>query len=372
MIRYFEVSLKITFVNPPIADQITGGPALHFSELNRHLVARGFRTAVMRKNRPSSAFLWFPDTPTGAIRASLWSDVIYFRFRPTSNEPGSFSRSISWLQKIRKLPLVWEINAPIYEGVILNKFDPVECGKRTSIATKFADSVDLAYCVSREIQGYAQKTLGIEKAIYVPNGSDCERFTPEISKTCQLLRKDGETIVFWMGSGVLPWEGSRLIVELARRIYATTPNIRFVLAGGGKDLLPELPPNLTHLGKVSHEILPQHLAAADICLCLYDLEAYGEFKFYNSPLKLYEYMASGKAIIGSDAGEISRTLTHMQNGFLVGTDLAEAHKAICVLANDRKLRCELGRNARLAAEQYYNWDRVARQTAESLEETYAR
>ncbi|EMI22389.1 glycosyl transferase, group 1 [Rhodopirellula maiorica SM1] len=252
------------------------------------------------------------------------------------------------------------------EGVILGEYGIDECAKRTAIATRECAEISVGFCVSREIEQYAKTTLRLENAIYVPNGGDCGKFKDWMTSRADNRSHVGVNVL-WMGSGKFPWEGHRQILSIASELCRRVPTIQFTFIGGGKELVTESNPQIRHLGVVPHDELSRHLAAADICLCIYDVSAFGEFGFYNSPLKLYEYMAAGRAIIASNVGEIARTLVDQVDGILVGPDRSEIEDAIMRLLNDPDLRERLGKNARKKAEQFYNWDRVAHQTTTELE-----
>ena len=78
-----------------------------------------------------------------------------------------------------------------------------------------------------------------------------------------------------------------------------------------------------------------------------------------SPLKLFEYMAAGKAIVASNLPAIREILTHDVNAVLVTPGDADALAAgICRLADDAALRALLGQ-ARATAVAEYSWDRRA-------------
>jgi glycosyltransferase involved in cell wall biosynthesis len=86
-----------------------------------------------------------------------------------------------------------------------------------------------------------------------------------------------------------------------------------------------------------------------------------------SPLKLFEYMAAGRAIVASDLPAIREVLTHDVNAWLVRAgDAAALADGIRHLAADRDLRQRLARAA-LASVAEYSWSR----RAERLEALFA-
>ena len=82
--------------------------------------------------------------------------------------------------------------------------------------------------------------------------------------------------------------------------------------------------------------------------------------FYFSPLKLYEYMASGLAVVASDAGEIAALVHDGQSGLVCPPgDVAALCSALLRLAQDAGLRARLGAAARREAERH-TWSENAR------------
>jgi glycosyltransferase involved in cell wall biosynthesis len=87
---------------------------------------------------------------------------------------------------------------------------------------------------------------------------------------------------------------------------------------------------------------------------------------YTSPLKLFEYMASGRPIVASDLPVLREILSDGENALLCPPDSVEAFTAAI-----RRLRDEPGLGARLAEQawrdvQTYSWDERARRVSERL------
>jgi glycosyltransferase involved in cell wall biosynthesis len=100
-------------------------------------------------------------------------------------------------------------------------------------------------------------------------------------------------------------------------------------------------------GYVAHDAIPEWLAAADVVVAPYPPLPE---ELWFSPLKLFEYMAAGKAIVASAAGQIAEVIQHGHNGLLVRPgDVAQLAEAILDLLNDPGERQRLGHNARRQA-----------------------
>ena len=82
---------------------------------------------------------------------------------------------------------------------------------------------------------------------------------------------------------------------------------------------------------------------------------------YASPVKLFEYMAAGRAVVASNVGAIPEVLRDGENALLVAPgSAAELVAAITRVLEDRALSRRLGAAARRDV-QSYSWEaRVAR------------
>jgi glycosyltransferase involved in cell wall biosynthesis len=83
--------------------------------------------------------------------------------------------------------------------------------------------------------------------------------------------------------------------------------------------------------------------------------------FYFSPLKLFEYMACGVAVVASCSGQIAEVVKHGKTGLLCPPGNTDALAAACDrLLGNARLRRALGREAAKAIAGRYTWDANAR------------
>jgi len=79
-----------------------------------------------------------------------------------------------------------------------------------------------------------------------------------------------------------------------------------------------------------------------------------------SPLKVFEYMEAGKAIIASDLPVLREVLVNMDNCILCHPSQLEAwEKSLSHLVKNEKLRLELGSRAQMHLINSYSWNRRA-------------
>lgn len=155
----------------------------------------------------------------------------------------------------------------------------------------------------------------------------------------------------YIGS-VYKGKGAEIIFPLAR----VCKNVEFVLYGVslGDSMLKgygEIPSNLVLKGKIPYRDVPKAMESFDIALLPNQpdiIVAKGDnIGKYTSPMKMFEYMASGKAIIASDLDILKEVLDDYQTALLVKHDDIEAWKmALEKLTLDTPFAQLLASNAR--------------------------
>ncbi len=111
-------------------------------------------------------------------------------------------------------------------------------------------------------------------------------------------------------------------------------------------------------GQVTPTEVPVYLAAFDVCAMTFPTTAH--FAYYASPLKLFEYMAAGRAIVSSDHPATAEVVRDGESALLVPPENVPAlADALCRLYDDPQLRERLGAAAKRESGQY-SWQGRAR------------
>jgi len=76
-----------------------------------------------------------------------------------------------------------------------------------------------------------------------------------------------------------------------------------------------------------------------------------------SPMKMFEYMQSGKPIISSDFPVLREILEHNENALLVESDNIEMWIKAIDLLGSKDLRFRLARNAFISSSRNFTWDK---------------
>ena len=161
------------------------------------------------------------------------------------------------------------------------------------------------------------------------------------------------------------YQGLDLLFAAARIVLSERPDARFVLAGGKPDQVARAKlmtkrmgaDNLVFTGELPSEAIPAYLDAAD---ALVSPRSSGT----NTPLKIYQYLRSGRVIIAT------RLLTHTQvlsDEVAILTDpSAEGFaRGILKAINDPVEAAQIGAAAKLLAETRYTYEAYLQRTREA-------
>jgi glycosyltransferase involved in cell wall biosynthesis len=115
--------------------------------------------------------------------------------------------------------------------------------------------------------------------------------------------------------------------------------------------------NVVFTGAVAHERMPAYLAAADIGVAPFDVGAHGPLAlgFFWSPLKIFEYMASGLPVVAPAVDRLPSLVEHDREGLLYDATMPDALAAALERLTDATLRRRLGVAARERAVRQYSW-----------------
>jgi glycosyltransferase involved in cell wall biosynthesis len=210
-----------------------------------------------------------------------------------------------------------------------------------------------------------------EKIYVMPNGVDVSLFGAQHDPS-PVRRKyglDDLPVVGFVG-GFQSWHGIDLLVESFARIRNAVPNCKLLLVGDGpyrmnvEDKIEELgmSTDVIITGLVPQNQVPELLSAMDVAVIPYP-KLPKELWF--SPLKLYEYMAAGKAIVASGSGQITEVIRDEYNGVLVKPgDVNELADKILNLLDNADRRAWLGNNAHQQAIERHSWQGYTRKLVE--------
>jgi glycosyltransferase involved in cell wall biosynthesis len=211
--------------------------------------------------------------------------------------------------------------------------------------------------------------LSNEAVVIAPNGVELERYVNLLSPSearNQLNLKQGLTVGFT--GHIYAGRGADLLFELAKQM----PQVNFLWVGGTPELVESWrnklheanSKNVMMTGFVKHDVIHLYQAASDILLMPYSSSISAssgqDIAEVINPMKMFEYMASGRAIISANLPSIREVLNE-GNAVFVEVGSAESREQRTVeswkveiekLLADESLRVKLGSSARKDVENF--------------------
>ncbi len=200
-----------------------------------------------------------------------------------------------------------------------------------------------------------------EQAVIAPDGVDLERYLnlPSAQELRSQLGLPSGLLALYTGH-LYPGRGMQILECLAQHL----PQVNFVWLGGRpadvegwrERAASQGLANLRVLGFIENRLIPAYQSAADVLLMPYErvitTSSGGNTADICSPMKMFEYMAAGRAILSSDL-PVLREVLNEENAILLPPDEPAAWvEALQRLMLDETLRQRLGSRARLDVEQY--------------------
>lgn len=322
---------------------IPGSGDLHWDELTHQY---GITTRFPIKRVPSIKVLRRFDFINAALNQakSLKVEAVYTRML-----------WVAVIAQLRGLPVMLE----------LHDVPAGRMGKTLFICYLNSDSKKLTVLITKALGKVIENRFKLvipEKTVVVaPDGVDDARYQslPDaVEARRQLGLKENLTAVytgsFYKGRGL------ELLVELAKAF----PQVQFLWVGGNpeavagwKTVIDNLNiDNIKLSGFIPNEQLPLYQAAADILLMPFGKSVSGSSGGNTaevcSPLKMFEYMAAGRAILTSDLPVLREVLNESNALFYAIEDFEDLKTKFTLLTSDADLREQLSRQARTDVAQY--------------------
>jgi glycosyltransferase involved in cell wall biosynthesis len=362
----------------------TIGGSVHVEAVARGLAALGHDVHVLAAPGdgpfPANGATWIPmTTPLGArqlrwararavtrLARELRPDAVIERYYNFGGEGMAAAQATGAIG-------VLEVNAPVIDHArsrkaLLDKALIVEPMRRWR--ERICRIADLVVSPRADI---LPPLIPSERILELEWGADTERFTPDAAGPLRFARPAGVLAVF--AGAFRSWHGAIQLVRTIRQVRAAgRTDLSAVLIGDG----PELPraraaagdsSGIVFTGAVPHDELPAHLAAADIGVAPFDTAAHQPLSlgFYWSPLKMFEYMASGLPVVAPAVDRIPTLVRHETEGLLYGPADRDGLAEALTRLTDPALRARLGAAARARAVAAFSWSAHCRALEAGIE-----
>lgn len=167
--------------------------------------------------------------------------------------------------------------------------------------------------------------IGAEKIVYWPNGTDIEKFIINVDQIEARNKIDlprNKKIVLYTGQ-LFGWKGVDTLIRVIKFLDKDT---YIYLVGGAENDIKKLKKEIREANDnriiffpfQHHELMPFWMKAADV-LVLPNTAKQKVSLYYTSPMKLFEYMASGRPIVASNIPSLTEIL-NKKNAFIAEAD----------------------------------------------------
>lgn len=176
--------------------------------------------------------------------------------------------------------------------------------RRINLKEREQEILKRADCIIVASEVLLKEKSKINDNVYlIPNAVEYEHFFKGAQEIDELSMKNDGPVLGFTGK-ITP----RLDFRLLYRLVNNNLDWNFVLIGPreNESNLKKDPayrtfvtaPNVNMLGPKPYQELPLHMRSFDVCLIPYDID--NPFNIHCSPLKLYEYLATGKPVVSTN------------------------------------------------------------------------
>jgi glycosyltransferase involved in cell wall biosynthesis len=357
-----DAELRVAYAFP-ILETEGNGRAVHVTQFLRWSRKLGHDVLTLGHHPDASDSL--SATPWRRWLQLRGCDCVYVRLEQTYLS-ARWARS-PYRRLIGNPPVIWEFNTvPSLIEAVGGSRAEVKAAEDT--LRRLGRDVLLGICGTDEAAEYATEVLGLRRVVTVPNGSDPVVFSPSTPPDERMERFRDKVNVVWMGSAGLPWHDLPMLLQAAEMV-ARDPDgsvVIFHLLGHGADPGATTTDNVVTHGYQPYASLPGWLAAMDIGLALYrDGPAQ-----YGSPLKLFDYLASGLAVVATQHPQMAQVLEIARQGdqIVPRGNAVELARIVLRLAKDPGALASRKRQSRAALVERYTWERTVRRSYQAIEE----
>jgi glycosyltransferase involved in cell wall biosynthesis len=275
-----------------------------------------------------------------------------------------------WIKRRFGLPMLLEVNAPVFEE--RSKYGGISLHRLARWSERYTwRGADIVLPVTAVLGDMVQAAgVPAERIVVIPNGIDPTHFGAALptAEAKAKLGLQGRRVLGFTGF-IRDWHGlDRIIDFIAERPVDAGLHLLIVGDGPARDSLQlqarrlGVVDRVTFTGIIDRERIPDYVAAFDIALQPAVVP-------YASPLKLFEYLALGRAIVAPASPNIMEVLSDGENAVLFDPQRPDGMVlAIDRICNDAALCRRVAEGARnTIALRKLTWDNNAQRVVELFE-----
>ncbi len=266
-------------------------------------------------------------------------DCIYERYN-------LFLPSGIWVKKIFRIPLILEVNAPLYEE--RKKHGSISLDRLALWTERYVwKNADYILPVTDVLADWVRaEKVAEDKIVVIHNGINKQQFSKKVNHK-DVVKKyhlEDKLILGFVGF-VRKWHRLDKVMQIIAN--NKDKNWHLFIIGDGPEIAElkrlakslEIADRITMTGFVNREDLPNYISTFDIALLPDVVE-------YASPLKLFEYMALKRAILAPNKSNLREIVTDGEDIILYDPDDAnDFSKQLEILCNSEEKRIHISQGA---------------------------
>lgn len=277
----------------------------------------------------------------------------------THEEAGFFGTGLAKLFRLKHL---YDMHSSLPQQLTnfkFSKFKPL-IGMFEKLEDWTINNANAVITICPELFNYVKENYPEKKQWLIENVADNSTVFGEKERSNLDIRQanglNGKTVILYSGT-FEPYQGIDLLIDASEKVIPDFSGVKFVLVGGHdnqiahyRDIIKskKLDEYFIFAGQVKPDEVPGYLEAADILVT-------PRIEGNNTPLKIYEYLRSGKPIVAT------RHITHTQvlsDDVAVLTDINAASFAdgLMAILKDDSQRKKIAGNARRLADEKYSYE----------------
>ena len=358
----------------PLETETRSGEAPAADDARPGLMVRVFR--FLSHHAPACLFelaeLAYNAVLAGRLRllpAARHARVVYERYAQGVFAGAAFARR-------HGLPYVLEVNYSVLTPIVRRRtrvLKPVFA----EIERRVLSRADIIIVISKTLRDMLEAGWGLprERFLVLPNAADPARFRPDLPAPPDLAaRIAGRTVIGYVG-GFYRWHGLDALLDAHAALPGPLRRSACLLLIGDGPERPHVAARGQEMGLEDAVILPGMISHAELprWLAQFSIAVLPDIARYASPMKLFEYWASGAAVIAAETEPIRDVLPEGEPiaVLIPPGDPQALARALKELIEDPGRRAALGRAGRAFITRARSWDHNAALLKARLEELSA-
>ena len=284
-------------------------------------------------------------------------DLVYERY-------SLFLWATVWLARRLRVPIVLEVN----DSALMQRVRPLSLKRLSQRIERWCmRNCDGLVFISSYFRDRAVAAYGdIAPSVVSPNAADIACFDQALFDRARLRKERGiaDRVVCGHIGAFVRWHGMAAFVEAIAPRMREQPELTLLLVGDGVDL-DRIRRTVAAHGLTERILLPGRVPHADIpaWIACMDYAILADSNEYGSPMKLFEFMAMGVAVVAPDYAPVVEIIEDDRTGWLFPRkNMTACVERVLALASERADQSRVGG----AARDYIVRERQWRNNAEQI------